>query len=203
MTGFVFQGHICACACVRACVYEHKLKSCYLAMKLHTQYSWVSVVEHCVSIAKCHGFNSQGTYILEKMYNLNTKSLWIKAFAKCINVNIMQKSGIPLTCCNKSMACFSSTYSKQYITLLYYISSYPSLISLDSVCSAKKSLKQHALSPVLCNWSWWILWHQDMARRSTLDRDLSASLFLLPGLASQLKKNTLSSSSVLKIINYL
>ncbi len=30
-----------------------------------------SVVEHCVSSAKGCGFNSQGTHILMKMYNLN------------------------------------------------------------------------------------------------------------------------------------
>ncbi len=48
-----------------------------------------SVVEHCVSSAKGCGFDSQGTHILMKMYNLNAncKSLWIKASAKCINVN--------------------------------------------------------------------------------------------------------------------
>ncbi len=44
-----------------------------------------SVVEHCVSSAKCFGFNSQGTHIFIKkciawMYS---KSLWIKASAKC------------------------------------------------------------------------------------------------------------------------
>ncbi len=49
-----------------------------------------SVVEHCVSSAKGCGFDSQGTHILTKMYNLNAicKSLWIKASAKCVNVNI-------------------------------------------------------------------------------------------------------------------
>ncbi len=53
------------------------------------------MVEHCVSSAKGHGFNSQGTHILiKKRYSLNTlrfypkrKSLWIKASAKCIDVN--------------------------------------------------------------------------------------------------------------------
>ncbi len=50
-----------------------------------------SVVEHCVSSAKGCGFDSQGTHVLMKMYNLNAivKSLWIKASAKCINVNVM------------------------------------------------------------------------------------------------------------------
>ncbi len=43
-----------------------------------------SVVEHCVSSAKGCGFNSQGTHLLIKK-----KSLWIKASAKCINVNVM------------------------------------------------------------------------------------------------------------------
>ncbi len=48
------------------------------------------MVEHCVSSAKGCGFDSQGTHILMKMYNLNAncKSLWIKASAKCININI-------------------------------------------------------------------------------------------------------------------
>ncbi len=45
-----------------------------------------SVVEHYVSSAKGRGFNSQGTHIL-KMYTC--KSLWIKASAKCINVNVI------------------------------------------------------------------------------------------------------------------
>jgi len=30
-----------------------------------------SVVEHCVSCAKGCGFDSQGTHVLKKMYNLN------------------------------------------------------------------------------------------------------------------------------------
>ncbi len=50
-----------------------------------------SVEEHCASSAKGCGFDSQGTQILiKKMYNLkcNCKSLWIKASAKCINVNV-------------------------------------------------------------------------------------------------------------------
>ncbi len=49
-----------------------------------------SVVEHCVSSAKGCGFDSQGTHILTKMYNLNAivSSLWIKMSAKCINVNV-------------------------------------------------------------------------------------------------------------------
>ncbi len=44
-----------------------------------------SVVEHCVSSAKGCGFDSQGTHILIKE---KCKSLWIKASAKCINVNV-------------------------------------------------------------------------------------------------------------------
>ncbi len=47
-----------------------------------------SVVEHCVSSAKGCGFDSQGTHILMKMYNLNATVRWIKASAKCINVNV-------------------------------------------------------------------------------------------------------------------
>ncbi len=48
------------------------------------------MVEHWLSSAKGCGFNSQGTHILTKMYSLNAhcKSLWIKASAKCINVNV-------------------------------------------------------------------------------------------------------------------
>ncbi len=45
-----------------------------------------SVVEHCVSSAKVVG-SIPREHILTKMYGLN-KSLWIKASAKCINVNI-------------------------------------------------------------------------------------------------------------------
>ncbi len=49
-----------------------------------------SVVEHCVRSAKGCGFNSQGTQILLKNLQpeCNCKSLWIKASAKCINVNV-------------------------------------------------------------------------------------------------------------------
>ncbi len=52
-----------------------------------------SVVEHCVSSAKGCGFDSQGTHVLMKMYNLNAivKSLWIKASAKYVNVNSIMK----------------------------------------------------------------------------------------------------------------
>ncbi len=49
-----------------------------------------SVVEHCVSSAKGRGFNSQGTHIMTKKIItwMSCKSLWIKASAKCINVNV-------------------------------------------------------------------------------------------------------------------
>ncbi len=49
-----------------------------------------SVVEHCVSSAKCRGFNSQGTHILRKecIAWMHCKSLWIKASAKC-KCNVM------------------------------------------------------------------------------------------------------------------
>ncbi len=59
------------------------------------------MVEHCVSSAKGCGFNSQGTHILiKKMYSLNalySKSLWIKASAKCINVNVNVKRRPPIS----------------------------------------------------------------------------------------------------------
>ncbi len=43
-----------------------------------------SVVEHCVS-----GFNSQGTHIFKTCIAwMHCKSLWIKASAKCVNVNV-------------------------------------------------------------------------------------------------------------------
>ncbi len=49
-----------------------------------------SVVEHCVSSAKGHGFNSQGTHMKHTDKKciawIHCKSLWIKASAKCINV---------------------------------------------------------------------------------------------------------------------
>ncbi len=48
-----------------------------------------SVVEHCVSSAKGRGFNSQGTHMTKKCITwMSCKSLWIKASAKCINVNV-------------------------------------------------------------------------------------------------------------------
>ncbi len=50
------------------------------------------MVEHCVSSAKCRGFNSQGTHILTKnVYTecITCKSLWIKASAKCINLRFI------------------------------------------------------------------------------------------------------------------
>ncbi len=48
------------------------------------------VVEHWVSSAKGCGFNSQGTHIQIKkcIARMYCKSLWIKASAKCINVNM-------------------------------------------------------------------------------------------------------------------
>ncbi len=52
-----------------------------------------SVVEHCVSSAKGCGFNSQGTHILKIkcIAWMHCKSLWIKASAKCINVNVTER----------------------------------------------------------------------------------------------------------------
>ncbi len=47
-------------------------------------------LEHCVSSAKVVGFDSQGTHILTKKI-IACKSLWIKASAKCINVNVNVK----------------------------------------------------------------------------------------------------------------
>ncbi len=47
-----------------------------------------SVLEHCVSSAKGCGFNFQGTHVLTKKMDSLNKSLWIKASAKCINVNL-------------------------------------------------------------------------------------------------------------------
>ncbi len=50
-------------------------------------------LEHCISSAKCCGFNSQGTHVLTKkkwITWMHCNSLWIKASAKCVNVNILQ-----------------------------------------------------------------------------------------------------------------
>ncbi len=48
-----------------------------------------SVVELCVSSTKGCGFNSQGTHIVTKNIAwMHCKSLWIKASAKCVNVNV-------------------------------------------------------------------------------------------------------------------
>ncbi len=45
-----------------------------------------SVVEHCVNSAKGCGFDS---YTDKNVWpECNCKSLWIKASAKCINVNV-------------------------------------------------------------------------------------------------------------------
>ncbi len=54
-------------------------------------------LKHCVSSAKGCGFDSQGTHIMTiQMYilniTMNSKSLWIKASAKCINVNVNYQS---------------------------------------------------------------------------------------------------------------
>ncbi len=51
-----------------------------------------SVVEHCVSSAKVVGSIPREHMYWQNMYNLNAlhcKSLWIKASAKCVNVNVM------------------------------------------------------------------------------------------------------------------
>ncbi len=54
-----------------------------------------TVVEHCVSSAKGVGSIPREHTYWPKMYNLNVvqlcKSLWIKASAKCINVNVDMK----------------------------------------------------------------------------------------------------------------
>ncbi len=57
--------------------------------KCHTVFLCGSVVEHCVSNAKGCGFDSQGTQILitKCIPWMHCKSLWIKASAKCVNVN--------------------------------------------------------------------------------------------------------------------
>ncbi len=51
---------------------EESLKS-LMHLSLYDSYVFLcgSVVEHCVSSAKGCGFDSQGTHILMKMYNLN------------------------------------------------------------------------------------------------------------------------------------
>ncbi len=61
-----------------------------------------SVVEHCVSRANGCGFISQGTHILIKRYIawMHCKSLWIKASAKCININVI-KSFFCFLCAQK------------------------------------------------------------------------------------------------------
>ncbi len=67
------------------------LHLCHGFMALcHAVFLCGSVVEHCVSSAKGCGFDSQGTHILIKnVYSeCNCKSLWIKASAKCVNVNV-------------------------------------------------------------------------------------------------------------------
>ncbi len=68
----------------------------YSVYSIHQSFlfiSYGSVVEHCVSSAKGCGFNSQGTHILIKQCIawMHCKSLWIKASAKCINVNVKCK----------------------------------------------------------------------------------------------------------------
>ncbi len=48
-----------------------------------------SVVGHCVSSAKGCGFNSKGTHTDKKCIScMHFKSLWLKASAKCIHVNV-------------------------------------------------------------------------------------------------------------------
>ncbi len=63
-----------------------------------------SVVEHCVSSAKGCGFDSQGTHVLIKncITWMHCKSLWIKASAKCINVNVEPGATLPLTRCMRT-----------------------------------------------------------------------------------------------------
>ncbi len=50
-----------------------------------------SVLEHWVSSANGCGFDSQGTHILPKQC-IDCRSIWIKASAKCINVNVYIKN---------------------------------------------------------------------------------------------------------------
>ncbi len=56
-----------------------------------TQCSCGSVVEHCVSSANGCGFDSQRTRTLTQtcITWMHCESLWIKASAKCIKINVM------------------------------------------------------------------------------------------------------------------
>ncbi len=55
------------------------------------------MVEHGASKRQDHGFDSQGKQELIKCKTvtwMQCKSLWIKASAKCINVNVMSREAI-------------------------------------------------------------------------------------------------------------
>ncbi len=66
-----------------------------------------SVVEHCVSSAKGCGFDSQGTHIVIKtcIAWMHCKSLWIKASAKCINVNVIWVGDFHWACVGGAYSC--------------------------------------------------------------------------------------------------
>ncbi len=47
------------------------------------------MVEHCVNSAKGYGFDSQEHTDNTCITRMHCKSLWIKASAKCVNVNVI------------------------------------------------------------------------------------------------------------------
>ncbi len=70
---------------------SHWISTELTGLKSLTVFLCGSVVEHCASSAKGCGFDSQGTHILMKMYNLDAI---VSRFAKCININVIKNRGL-------------------------------------------------------------------------------------------------------------
>ncbi len=84
---WILNANICI-----SCLFKevtHKLKSCHYLFTIMSiiMIPVFSVVEHCVSSAKVVGSIPREHTHWQYMYNLN--ALWIKASAKCINVNVI------------------------------------------------------------------------------------------------------------------
>ncbi len=87
-------------------------------------------LEHCVSSAKVVGSIPRETHVLTKkkcIASMHCKSLWIKASAKCINVNAFQgtEKTVGFSTCFQfviSIIRCSGLRSKPYVKYIFYFS---------------------------------------------------------------------------------
>ncbi len=111
-----------------------------------------SVVEHCVSSAKGCGFNSQETHTDEQCIAwMHCKSLWIKASAKCIHVNVKIRycdSRRILSPCEKLLQINKCSLYSLHFILINCVSCFVSFsrsLSVIMLCFSAKCLAQNRL----------------------------------------------------------